>query len=82
VFHDTTSSARQFLRTQGATWSAVDDPNGTIAASYGVTSPPTTFVIDPSGRITVNPALGPSTVKNLNALLRQARTHQVTAANA
>jgi cytochrome c biogenesis protein CcmG/thiol:disulfide interchange protein DsbE len=82
VFHDTTASARQFLQTQGATWSAVDDPDGTIAASYGVTAPPTTFVIDPSGRITVNPDEGPATLKNLDALLRQARTHQVTAANA
>lgn len=82
VFHDTTSAARQFMKSQGATWSAIDDPNGSIAASYGVTSPPTTFVIDPSGRITVNPRLGPDTIENLDALLRQARTSRVASANA
>jgi len=73
VFHDETSSARQFLRSQGAIWPTVADPGGTIAQAYGVTAPPTTFVIDPSGRITINPAEGPETLKGLNHLLRQAQ---------
>lgn len=75
VFHDSNSQARQFLKTQGAIWSAVDDPGGNIAQSYGVTSPPTTFLIDPSGRISVNPYEGPANVKNLSAMLRAARSH-------
>jgi cytochrome c biogenesis protein CcmG, thiol:disulfide interchange protein DsbE len=82
VFHDTTSAARQFMRTQGATWSAIDDPGGTIAQAYGVTAPPTTFVIDPSGRITVNPDEGPATLKNLDALLRAAHRHTSVASDA
>jgi cytochrome c biogenesis protein CcmG/thiol:disulfide interchange protein DsbE len=82
VFHDTTSSARQFMRSEGATWSAIDDPGGDIAQAYGVTAPPTTFVIDPSGRITVNPVEGPATLKNLDALLRAARSHSSVASDA
>jgi cytochrome c biogenesis protein CcmG/thiol:disulfide interchange protein DsbE len=73
VFHDETSSARQFLRSEGAVWPAVADPGGTIAGNYGVTAPPTTFLIDPSGRITENPCEGPATQKNLDELLRAAR---------
>ncbi len=72
VFHDEVSSARQFLISQGATWPTVNDPGGTIAAHYGVTGPPTTFLIDPSGRITVNPATGPATESELSHMLKEA----------
>ncbi len=81
VFHDSTSSARSFLKSQGATWDAVNDPGGTIAQAYGVTAPPTTFVVDSSGRITVDPCEGPATLKNLNALVRAARRHSSVACN-
>jgi cytochrome c biogenesis protein CcmG, thiol:disulfide interchange protein DsbE len=73
VFHDEVSSARQFLITQGATWPTVNDPGGTIAEEYGVTAPPTTFLIDPSGRITVNPSTGPATQADLSDMLKEAR---------
>ena len=73
VFHDETSSARQFLISQGATWPAVNDPGGSIAENYGVTGPPTTFLVDPSGRITVEPVTGPATPANLEQMLKQAR---------
>jgi thiol-disulfide isomerase/thioredoxin len=73
VFHDEVSSARQFLISQGADWPAVNDPGGTIAQSYGVTGPPTTFLVDPSGRITIQPVTGPATAANLESMLRQAR---------
>lgn len=81
VFHDATTSATQFLQTQGEAFDAVSDPGGTIAQNYGVTAPPTTFIIDPSGRITVNPDEGPATVKNLDALLRSARDHHSVASD-
>jgi cytochrome c biogenesis protein CcmG/thiol:disulfide interchange protein DsbE len=81
VFHDETSSARQFMRSEGAIWPTVSDPGGTIAQAYGVTAPPTTFVIDPSGRITINPSEGPETLKGLNALVRQARQHKAVVAS-
>jgi cytochrome c biogenesis protein CcmG/thiol:disulfide interchange protein DsbE len=73
VFHDEVASAASFLKTQGASWPALNDPGGTIAENYGVTSPPTTFLIDPSGRITVRPELGPVTGAQLQKMLDQAR---------
>jgi len=73
VFHDETSSARQFLRSQGAVWDAVNDPGGDIAENYGITAPPTTFLVDPSGRITVEPFIGPATEKNLEHMLAEAK---------
>jgi cytochrome c biogenesis protein CcmG/thiol:disulfide interchange protein DsbE len=82
VFHDSTSSARAFLVSQGATWAAINDPGGNIAQAYGVTAPPTTFVVDPSGRVTVDPCVGPASMRNLNALVRAARHHTSVACNA
>ncbi len=73
VFHDELSSAKSFLKSQGAAWPALNDPGGTIAQNYGVTAPPTTFLIDPSGRITVEPETGPATEANLQKMVEQAR---------
>jgi cytochrome c biogenesis protein CcmG/thiol:disulfide interchange protein DsbE len=73
VFHDEVSSAESFLKTQGAPWPAVDDPGGAIAERYGVTGPPTTFLVDPSGRITVEPETGPATQAELQDMIDQAR---------
>jgi cytochrome c biogenesis protein CcmG/thiol:disulfide interchange protein DsbE len=72
VFHDQTASARAFLKSQGALWPAVPDPGGTIAQDYGVTGPPTTFLISPTGRVDAE-YTGPATDKELLAMLRQAR---------
>jgi cytochrome c biogenesis protein CcmG/thiol:disulfide interchange protein DsbE len=73
VFHDETASATAFLKSEGATWSAVNDPGGVIAQDYGVTGPPTTFLVDPSGRITVQPETGPATEADLEKMLAAAR---------
>ena len=73
VFHDQVASAEGFLKTQGAPWPAVDDPGGAIAERYGVTSPPTTFLVDPSGRITVEPEIGPATQTELENMIDKAR---------
>jgi cytochrome c biogenesis protein CcmG/thiol:disulfide interchange protein DsbE len=73
VFHDQVASAASFLRSQGAPWPAIGDPNGSIAQDYGVTGPPTTFLIDPDGRITVAPETGPATQADLQKMLAQAR---------
>jgi hypothetical protein len=40
-----------FLRYYGATWPAVTDSGGAIAAAYGVADPPEAFVVAPSGRV-------------------------------
>ena len=75
VFHDSTSAAATFLRDHGDLWPAVADPGGTIAEHYGVTGPPTTFVIDPGGRISAV-LEGPATQKNLDTFLAAARARQ------
>ena len=72
VFHDTTATARAFLQSNGDLWSAVSDPGGVIAEHYGVTAPPTTFVVDPAGRVTAV-LEGPATEKNLDSFLKAAR---------
>jgi cytochrome c biogenesis protein CcmG/thiol:disulfide interchange protein DsbE len=73
VFHDASSTARQFLRSNGDLWPSLPDPGGVIAQHYGVTSPPTTFVINPAGRVTAV-LEGPATAKNLDSYLHAART--------
>ena len=73
VFHDEVGSAEGFLKTQGAPWPALNDPGGAIAQDYGVTAPPTTYLIDPSGRISVQPETGPATQAELQKMLEQAR---------
>ena len=78
VFHDTTSTARSFLRQNGDLWPAVSDPGGTIAESYGVTAPPTTFLVNPSGRVTAV-LEGPATQKNLDTFLRAAHVQAAAA---
>jgi cytochrome c biogenesis protein CcmG/thiol:disulfide interchange protein DsbE len=80
VFHDSLSTASQFLRTNGDLWSAVNDPGGVIAEHYGVTSPPTTFVVDPSGQVTAV-LEGPATQKNLDTYLRAARVQEARSRN-
>lgn len=78
VFNDTTSTARSFLRQNGDLWPAVSDPHGVIAEHYGVTSPPTTFVVNPAGRVTAV-LEGPATQKNLDTFLAAARRQAASA---
>ncbi|HEY5251485.1 MAG TPA: TlpA disulfide reductase family protein [Acidimicrobiales bacterium] len=49
VYDDTTSSARSFEHSAGATWPTLVDPGGQIALRYGVRGPPETFLISPQG---------------------------------
>ncbi len=72
VFNDTSSSARSFLQRNGDLWPAVSDPHGVIAQRYGVTAPPTTFVISPAGRVTAV-LVGPATQTNIESSLKSAR---------
>jgi alkyl hydroperoxide reductase subunit AhpC len=53
----------------------VADPGGTIAERYGVTAPPTTFIITPAGRVSAV-LVGPATQKNLDSFLKAARAHR------
>jgi peroxiredoxin len=73
VFQDADAAAARFVRGQGATtWPTLADPGGAIANTYGVSAPPTTFLIDPRGRI-VDEWLAPLTVSQLDRGLHQAR---------
>ena len=60
VFDDTVSSATNFAAHYGS--------GGTVANSYGVVSPPTTFVINRQGRVAVT-LLGATTAKQLAAVV-------------
>ncbi|HEY3941865.1 MAG TPA: TlpA disulfide reductase family protein [Acidimicrobiales bacterium] len=72
-FADTASGARRFLATYGPTWPSLTDPGGTIAYDYGVSSPPTTFLITPSGKV-FSELVGPVTAAQLTSQLASART--------
>jgi len=68
VYNDTVSSARSFERYYGALYPSISDPQGSIAFHYGVTAPPTTFVIDRGGRV-VATLVGPASQGQLSAIV-------------
>jgi thiol-disulfide isomerase/thioredoxin len=72
VFDDSASDARSYQATLGATWPTLADPQGTIALSYGVRAPPSTFLIAPDGRV-VAYIVAPVTAADLDGLIARAR---------
>jgi peroxiredoxin len=68
VFNDSVSSATTFAAHYGSLYPSIVDPGGVIANGYGVTSPPTTFVINRHGRV-VATLLGATTAKQLAAVV-------------
>ncbi len=74
VFNDTVAAARAFDLKWGTRqfYPTIADPNGTFAFHYGVTSPPSTFVIDPRGRV-VAELLGPVSTAQLNDVIARVR---------
>ncbi len=73
VFQDADAAAAAFDRSQGAGgWPTLSDPGGQIADAYGVSAPPTTFLVSPAGRV-VGEYVAPVTVSQLDQLLAQAR---------
>ena len=67
VYDDSAGNARSFLRSTGATWTAVVDPGG-LKIAYGVTGPPETFVVAPSG-VVVAHYIGPITASWLDQVI-------------
>lgn len=51
TFRDDPGAARAFVGAMGASWPTVVDPDGAIAARYGVVAPPMTFFIARDGVI-------------------------------
>lgn len=74
VFNDTIAAAQAFDAKWGTRqfYPSVPDPNGGFAFHYGVTSPPSTFVIDTRGRV-VAELLGPVTIAQLNNVIARVR---------
>jgi cytochrome c biogenesis protein CcmG/thiol:disulfide interchange protein DsbE len=72
VIQDTVSAARNYQTSQGATWTTMADPQGTIRLDFGVGSPPSTFVIAPDGRVVAD-YLGPVSVKDLDTVIQRAK---------
>jgi peroxiredoxin len=52
TFNDATSAMRRYAAAQGVTYPILTDPAGALASAWGVASPPTTFVISPTGKVT------------------------------
>ncbi len=75
VFDDTTSAARTYQETLGATWPTLADPSGQIALAFGVRAPPSTFVLAPDGRV-VAYVVAPVTAADLDRIIADAKaTH-------
>lgn len=72
VFNDTLASASAFAKHYGSLYPSIIDPGGTIANNYGVTSPPTTFVINAHGRVAAT-LIGPVSVAQLDQVLARVR---------
>jgi cytochrome c biogenesis protein CcmG, thiol:disulfide interchange protein DsbE len=72
VFNDSVASATKFVEQWGPEWPAVPDRGGAIANAYGVTAPPTTFLVGPDGRVAGDPLIGPANVDQLDAMLAAA----------
>ena len=73
VFDDTSSSAQSFLQHNGASYQAVADPNGQIALSYGVSQPPQSYLISPTGVI-LTEIIGPVNLSSLDQLIAIAKS--------
>ena len=67
VYDDSAGNAASFLRSTGATWTAVVDPGG-LKIAYGVTGPPETFVVAPDGVVEAH-YIGPVTESWLNQVI-------------
>lgn len=72
VLQDTVSAATNFEKYYGSLYPSIVDPNGTIANSYGVISPPTTFVINAHGRVVLS-LLGSVTTRQLTEVVNRTR---------
>ena len=64
VFDDTVSAATAFAAHYGSLYPSVIDPGGEITNRYGVTAPPTTFIINAKGVVAAT-LIGPVSTRQL-----------------
>lgn len=72
VFSDTVSAAESFARYYGSLYPSVIDEGGEIANRYGVTAPPTTFIINAQGTVAAT-LVGPVSAKQLEDAVAEIR---------
>jgi cytochrome c biogenesis protein CcmG/thiol:disulfide interchange protein DsbE len=72
VFSDPVSAAETFARYYGSLYPSVIDNGGVIANRYGVTAPPTTFIIDAKGVVAAT-LVGPVSTKQLEDAVAEVR---------
>lgn len=73
VRDDSSKSVRSYVPEESIGWHIAFDPGGEAALDFGTRGQPETFAISPSGRI-VGFQWGPSTVRDLEAMLATARS--------
>ena len=64
VFDDTMGAAKAFAAHYGSLYPSVVDPGGVLANRFGVTSPPTTFIINAKGIVAAT-LIGPLSARQL-----------------
>jgi cytochrome c biogenesis protein CcmG, thiol:disulfide interchange protein DsbE len=69
VYDDSAGNARGFLNSTGASWTAIVDP-GDLKIAYGVTGPPETFVVAPTG-VVVGHFIGGVSETDLDQVIAQ-----------
>ncbi|MHB8379239.1 MAG: TlpA family protein disulfide reductase [Acidimicrobiales bacterium] len=72
VFNDTVSGAEAFAVHYGSLYPSVIDPGGVIANRYGVTAPPTTFVINAQGVVAAT-LIGPVSTRQLDVAVAKVK---------
>lgn len=72
VFNDTVAAALAFAHHYGSLYPSIVDRGGVLANRYGVVSPPTTFVVGPTGRV-VAYLVGPLGTAQLEGVLARVR---------
>jgi cytochrome c biogenesis protein CcmG/thiol:disulfide interchange protein DsbE len=73
VFDDTVSAAKAFSAHYGSLYPSVIDDGGVLANRYGVTSPPTTFIINAKGVVAAT-LLGPIGTRQLEEAIARVRS--------
>ena len=75
VNNDTPDAVRQFFRDNGGNWPVLQDPQGAIYVSFGVSKVPETWIIDPNGYVRYR-SIATVTADSLASVLAQLKGQQ------